>query len=132
MNLKLATFADAENPIVGDLEMRNGNLVWTSDLQEEVVQRLRARFEFFKGEWYLDANEGTPYHGVILGNKGLTDAAARAIFANIIRTTPGISTLVSIVVVRLPGREMRVDFNARLEDGFLLSSRRIPPFIVRF
>lgn len=131
--LKLVETVTAENPIAGDLELSNGNLVWTSDLFTETVQRLRARLEFFKGEWYLDATEGTPYHGVILGNKALSDRAATSIFSTIIRECPGIATLDTISITRNRAtRQATVAFTARLDDGFILDSRNVPPFIVRF
>lgn len=133
MLLKLVETVTAENPIAGDLELSGGDLVWTTDLHIQVVQRLRSRLEFFKGEWYLDAEEGTPYHQVILANKGVTDQALSAIFSTIIRECPGVSTLDEISVTRNHAtRQADVAFKARLEDGYLLDSRTVPPFRVRF
>src|SRR5690606_28796586 len=83
---------DSNNPVEGDLHLSGGDLVWTTDLGQEVAQRLRVRFRFFRGEWFLDRREGTPWYGEILV-KNPSPRTVRAIFRNIILRTPGVAAL---------------------------------------
>lgn len=132
MELLLTASVDADNPVEGDLHLEHGDLVWTTDLAVEVAQRLRVRFRFFRGEWFLDLREGTPWYQEILG-KGASDATIRAIFSNVIRTCPGVSSLVSISFeMDRSERELVLDFEAKLEDGSTFKASKFGPFIVEF
>lgn len=140
MMLKRTVFATALNPIVGDLELdETGDLSWVGTPAQglqgfhlEVAQRIRSRLAFFRGEWYLDARVGVPYYQRILGIKGVSDATLTAIFGQVVRRTPGVSSVESISVARNPRtRQATLRFTARLQDGFILDSRTVALFIVR-
>lgn len=47
-----------------DLSLDGQNPAFTTD-DNEVVQKLKARLQFIKGEWFLDARIGLPYPDVI-------------------------------------------------------------------
>lgn len=132
MELFLTATADADNPVEGDIHLEGGDLVWTSGLALEVAQRLRVRLRFFKGEWFLDLQEGTPWFQEILV-KGVSDQAIRAVFSTIIRTCPGVASLDSLEFTQSgTARELVLDFRAKLEDGSTFQAKDHPPFIVRF
>jgi hypothetical protein len=97
--------------MMADFLLTSGDLdVSTGDLQiveggAAVKQELDIRLKFFKGEWFLDAKEGTPWFQRILGQKmvtipnrinQLTEILLRQIIRKIIVTTPGVSTLDSL------------------------------------
>jgi hypothetical protein len=52
------------------------------------VQRLRHRFRFFLGEWFLDLRLGAPYYDRVLV-KNPDERVVRAVLTQIIQTTPG-------------------------------------------
>jgi hypothetical protein len=132
MELLLTATVDGENTVEGDLHLATGDFVWTSDLAVEVAQRLRVRLRFFKGEWFLDQREGTPWFQEVLV-KGASDAAIRAIFSRVVRTCPGVAALNQLsFTVDAAIRELALDFTAKLEDGSTFRATQYGPFLVEF
>lgn len=131
MELLLTQKIDGDNPIEDDLHLVNGDLVWTSELAVEVAQRLRIRLRFFRGEWFLDTREGTPWFQTILV-KGASEGVIRAIFSRIVRTCPGVAALSSLTFTITRQRELELDFVAKLEDGTTFRATQYGPFIVEF
>lgn len=132
MELLLTETTDADNPIAGDLYLRNGNFVWTTDLAEETAQRLRVRFQFFQAEWFLNKLEGTPWFQQIL-EKGVSESTVKAITSKVITGTEGIRTLDSLDYILDAGaRSLVLEFTATLQDGSTFDSKDFPPFIMEF
>ena len=129
MELALCLTTDADNPVQGDLLLTNGDLVFTSDLGQEVAQRLRVRFNFWRKEWFLNLNAGTPYLEAVF-EKGVPDNTIRAVFTQIILGTKGVSAVDSLDFVFDSERLMILTFVCRLEDGTRFSSNTYGPFVV--
>lgn len=130
MDLKLVQAVDSENPIVGDLQLVNGQLVLTATLAEVVAQRLRIRFQFFKGEWFANPDEGFPFFQDVfvkapdLGR--ITD-----LFRDAIMGVNGVASITSLSILLVAGtRTLNVVFIAALTDGTTLSSADFKPFTV--
>lgn len=81
----------ALDPATGDLDLTGGGLNLVRGA-EEVAQELRIRFLFFKGEWFLNPEEGIPYHDEILGQK-VSQQVVDSIFRKVITTCPGVQSL---------------------------------------
>lgn len=128
-DIKIALAVDAENPVIGDLYLENGTIRLTRTLTEEVAQELFIRLKFFKGEWFLDTTLGLPYFQSILVMGASTDAVAQ-IFRRVIAGTPGVKSIKSLQLTRLPNRALSVAFVAILDDGATLTSSDFAPFIV--
>lgn len=121
MELLLSTATDVDNPVAGDLILVNGDLVWTEDVVIEVLQRMRSRLRFFKGEWFLDLRQGVPYFQTIM--QKADDVTVRAIFSQVLRRTPGVASLESLAVTRSAReRTAEISFGCRMSDGALVSS----------
>jgi len=123
--------ASLTNPDVGDLQLTDeGDEVVRTELTDEVAQRLRVRLSFFKGEWFLNLEEGLPYYQSILVH-GLKDKVVRAVFGDVIAQTPGVAQLLSLEwsVVKAT-RAMSLSFKCKLEDGSTFVSTNYPEFIV--
>jgi len=120
-----------ENPVAGDLYLdASGDIVLTEDRVEEVDQRLRVRFQLYKGEWFADANAGTPWFQQIL-IKGAKDETIRAVLSQVIEGTPGISHLMSLdYVYDRQARTLEVAFEAAVDGGTIYRSSDFPPFVV--
>lgn len=130
MELLLVESVDVDNPIEGDLKLETGTFVFTTDKPAEVAQRLRTRFRFFKGEWFLDRNLGTPWFQEIL-KKNPNMTTVRAIFSQVITNTPEVASLDSLeVTLDRQLRQLEMVFVARLTDGTVLRSTNFPPFLV--
>lgn len=73
----------------GDFVM--GRSQWLVDSPQAVVQTIQTRLALMTGEWFLDADEGTPYSTKILGY------GTKDVYDNAIRTrvlgTPGVSSI---------------------------------------
>lgn len=96
---------------------------------EAIVQRIRVRLRFWKGEWYLDERLGTPFLSA-LGRKPVAIPAIDAMFATVVRTTPGVESVQLFQsTFDRPSRTLTSSFNARMKSGTLLTVRE-EPFIV--
>lgn len=131
MELAIARTVDGENPIVGDLMLSSGDLVWLDDFALETAQRLTVKFSFFKGEWFLDRRQGTPYYQELLVKEPDRNTA-RGVFRRIILSDPGVAEVISLTLSEPDAeRQAEVVFSARLKNGVTLRSTDHGPFIVR-
>ena len=101
----------------GDLFLDNsGSAVLVED-DEAIVQQLLIRFKFALGEWFLDIRIGVPFfQEILVKNPNLT--RVRAIYRQLILTTPGIESLekFSLTLV-VSTRALSLSFTARKTDG---------------
>lgn len=95
-----------------------------------VVQRIKVRFRFFLGEWFLDQNQGIPYYQNILV-KNPDIVLISGIFRQVLSGTPGVKS-VDTFTARLvrAARELDCDFQARLDDGTVLTAKSAP-FVIQ-
>lgn len=131
MELALALEVDAENTDVGDLLLRNGQLVFTSELADEVAQRLLVRLNFWRGEWFLNLLAGTPYLEAVIG-KGIPDRVIRGVFSAVVLGCAGVAALDSLTIGYETPRRLVLRFVARLEDGTTFRSTEYGPFVVNY
>jgi hypothetical protein len=103
-DLKLTTAVDPENPVLHDLEVRNGQLVWVGldpydeDEQAAMIgQRCVCRLELLAGEWYLDQRQGVPWQQVLL-RKGTTRARIARVIRAALEAVPGVRYVRSVEV----------------------------------
>lgn len=75
----------------GDLDLSSGGLTWSRGLTG-VAQAIRVRIQMFKGEWFLNLDEGVPYYEDLLGQR-YNEATVRKAFRAAIMATPGVLAL---------------------------------------
>lgn len=75
----------------GDYSFGNGSADFYVNSPEAVAQAVLTRLELFKGEWFLDTTDGTPWSTEVLGEgtRGTYDMAIR----NRILGTPGVNQI---------------------------------------
>lgn len=107
MDFELTTEIDAENPIVGDLKLTNGQLTFiggditaVESYVKMIAQRIKSRISFIRGEWYLDLNKGFPWRERVWGKAGVVtgDDSIKALLRQAIIDTPGVASIESLVV----------------------------------
>jgi hypothetical protein len=95
------------------------------------VQRLRQKFQFIKGEWFLDRRLGVPFREQILvknPDRGLVCSIIR----RIILDTPGFARVATLTAdVDKATRSMAIDFEAVLEDPNVIVRGVNAPFLLR-
>ncbi len=130
VSLALTMDTDPDNQVVGDLHLRNGQIhFW--DRQEHRRQKIRMVLLFFKGEWYLNPDEGIPYFGSIIGTK------KRKIVLNIFRDAlrKSLPDLATIRAMNLTfdgvTRRAAVDFEVLFDDGTILNSADFGPLEIK-
>ncbi len=129
-SLKLALVVDAENPIIGDVYLKNGTVEITSTLGESVAQELFCRFRMFLGDWFLDPTIGIPYLQLILGEKTPVGVIAQ-IYRNVITGCPGVKTLTQFSLSGPDSnRQISVAFVCTLTDGTILTSADYGAFVL--
>lgn len=93
----------------GDLAIEDLDLVLVEE-DDQVAQNLLIRLRFFKGEWFLNVNDGIPYYQSILV-KNPDGALVRSIFKEAILTTPDVTKLLSFTAdLNVSPRQAEVDF----------------------
>lgn len=96
---------------------------------EAVAQRVRVRFRWFLGEWFLDQRLGVPYYTDILV-KNPDPILISFIFRRVLLTTPGVKSVASFKAsLDRQSRTLSVDFEAVLDDNTVLSAVS-EPFII--
>ena len=84
---ELVIAVDPENPVVHDLRLTNGQITFVTG-DEQILQHMKTRLQFFLGEWFLDRREGVPYYRDILIKNPSREVLA-SIFRQVILDTPG-------------------------------------------
>ncbi len=130
MEFAVVLKATDANPDVGDMFLDElGHEVLLTNMADEVQQRLVVRLNYFRGEWFLNQLEGTPYYEHILV-KAPTDRAIRTIFGSVIRNTEGVAELISLTYEISRTRKLTLSFRVRCIDGSVLKVTDYPAFIV--
>lgn len=118
------------NPDVGDLMLGDdGDEVVLTQLDQEVAQRLFVGLQFFRGEWFMDGEEGVPYfQRILVKNPG--DRVIRAIFSQVILLTEGVDRLLTFSYDINPQRQMSLRFSCLLKDGTVFRSTDYAQFLI--
>lgn len=108
------------DPDTGDLALEYGDLVVSSG-SDAVLQSIRQRLGFFKGEWFADENIGVPYwDSILIKNPSLP--AIRELFRQEILNSPGVASVESISLDYTgTTRSLALSFTATADDGSLLT-----------
>lgn len=108
----------------GDVTIANGDVVFSSGIPA-VVQSVRLALNLFRGEWFLNLDEGVPYIAndvvteseAILGGK-YNEIRTRRVFRDAILAAPGVVELTSLAVsFDSATRSLSVQFQVRTEFG---------------
>lgn len=95
----------------GDYTFGQGDGTFLVNTPECVAQAVKTRFELWKGQWFLDTTEGTPYIQSVLG-KQRPEVYSLAI-RDRISSTPGVLSILSFDTVN-NGQSRRVTFTAAI------------------
>ena len=95
----------------GDYTFGQGDGTFLVNTPECVAQAVKTRFELWKGQWFLDTTEGTPYIQSVLG-KQRPEVYSLAI-RDRISSTPGVLSILSFDTVN-NGQSRRVTFTASI------------------
>lgn len=100
----------------GDLDITNGELTIVRG-DDAILQHLKIRFQFFRGEWKLDKRLGIPYYQDILV-KSPDLLIVRNLFRQTILTTPGIASITKFrMELDSTTRTLSVAFTAAKDEG---------------
>lgn len=92
--------------------------------------KLKHRFQFFKGEWFLDTRVGVPYFDVVYVKNPDIELIRRMI-RRIILSCPPITNVKKVDVFYLPSSRMcAFEFKATAEDGRIIAGGPGLPYLV--
>lgn len=95
--------------------------------RDAIAQRLGIRLKFFRGDWFLNALEGVPYHEFILPKRA-SPGIRRAVFQRAIAELRGVKQVLALDVQIDPRtRMLSVTGSAELEDLSTLEFQVNPP-----
>lgn len=115
------------DPTTHDIVWTNGAIDVTYTPQEVVSQRLKIALWTFLGEWFLDAEVGTPYFQQILG-KGRRQETVDAIFQDIILSDEDVVEILAYNSDMRADRTFTLSFQVRCVDGFVTDTIEIDTF----
>lgn len=122
-------YMDIKLDDTGDIAIESGDVVWIEGA-EAIAQHIRCRLRMFKGEWFLNEDEGVPWFDEIF-EKGVEDGRIAAILRQVILGTPGVTSLTSLAISHdRATREMTVTFEATTDLGVDITSADYGPFVV--
>jgi hypothetical protein len=119
MELGVVCETNSENLTVGDLKLTNADYVVLSNTREETRQRIVVQLNFFRAEWFLNLDSGTPWFSV-LGEKGAEDDL-RVLVSQVVLGTEGVAALESITVTETSPRAYAVNFTVKVIGGTVLT-----------
>ncbi|OJB84491.1 hypothetical protein A9Q61_12475 [Yersinia ruckeri] len=96
----------------GDYTFGQGDNTFLIDSPEAVAQAVKTRFELWRGQWFLDLTEGTPYIQSVLG-KQRSDVYILAIRERIL-DTQGVNSIQEFEA-SYSGDNRRVIFTATID-----------------
>lgn len=109
----------------------DGKLTLETDPLFCAAIKLRNRFFFFLGEWFLDTREGVPYFQIVLVKNPNLEVIKRLFTSLILSVSPVIVTVSKMDVYLLgPTRELVVEFEAFGADGRRLEGGTGKPFVI--
>lgn len=102
--------------VTGDIWISDlGKTRLTQTLQEEVRQRLDAKYQMFLGEWFLDARQGVPWFRDIFV-KSPDMPVVRSVLTRVASEDPGVDSVLR-ADFELDGRTLLVTLEVQLTDG---------------
>lgn len=125
--------AFALDPVYGDFALSGGNtsLLKTGSV-EECAQELNARFNFGKGEWFLDLQQGFPWlQNVMVKNPDVR--AIAQLFRSMILGTPGVKSVLQLPLsFDAARRKLTVGLiQIQHDSGAIITGGAGQPFIVQ-
>ncbi len=128
--LAVTSALSIDNPDEGDLALDSkGRFFVRTELKDIVEQRIRVRLRFFRGEWFLNLDAGTPYYQVLFV-KGVGNNVIRSVFSQIL-SVEGVQSILELIPERdAKTRVLKLTFKLKLEDGTTFSSTDYKPFVV--
>lgn len=118
--------ADVDNPVEGDLDLRNGQLYFVGDLSSQVQQGITIKARFFYGEWFLDTTQGMLWFEKVF-IKGASRSTLTSMFKQLLLSVPGVASIRKLTFeLSAAVRNMRVDFEVILTNGTILPGAFTP------
>jgi len=99
-----------------DLAFDGYDLTLTTTESESLAQRLIIKLRTFRGEWFLNVDEGISYYESILG-KNRAKETIDLIFKNAILSEPEVVNIISFESSISPQRVYQLRFKVRSLDG---------------
>lgn len=120
--------ANLELDTNGDLNFDDsGNITFVTGATE-IAQMVQSNLRFFRGEWELDPDAGTPYFPRLLGAKPLNLSLVESIMRASILATTGTEEITKFELdYTASTRRLRVDFAVRAQSGELIE---FPNYVV--
>lgn len=130
VTLALTMDVDPDNPLLGDLHLLNGQVhFWDAD--DGRRQKIWVVLQFFKGEWWLDRDEGIPYFQSIL-KKGVSRNIVLSIFRQALLGIPGLAQIKKLnFTLSSTTRVAAVDFEVVFDDAAVIASADFGPVLIR-
>ena len=115
------TVRDIALDINGDLAISSGDLQLVSG-SDAIVQAVKIRLQFFKGEWFLNLDAGVPYFQEILV-KNPNPNVLQTLFRKALLETPGVLAIESLALT-FDGRtrQLAVSYRVTTDVGELAST----------
>ena len=131
VTVALTLVADPDNPVVGDLHLLNGQMHFWAGTNAR-IQKIFVVLQFFKGEWWLNPDEGMPYIQSVIGVAGVSRTVVLSLFRQALLGIPGASRLNTLnFALDNSKRQATVNFELVFDDGVVVTSAMFGPLIIK-
>jgi len=115
----------------GDILLTNGKITIEQDPFFAAAIKLRNRFLFFRGEWFLDTREGVPYFQLVFVKNPDLNVISRLFTDIILSLDPVIVSVTRMdLYFQSASRDLVIDFEALGADGRRLEGGTGKPFLI--
>jgi len=113
----------------GDLTITDHTATLVSGAAE-TAQRLRAKFQLYRGEWFISPAEGTPYREVFWP-KDVTHTVKVGVLRRMLLSDPDVATVQTLeFTVDALTREGTITFEVLTKSGQVLRSADFGPYVI--
>lgn len=99
----------------GDYTFGQGDNTWLINSPEAVAQAVKTRLELWRGQWFLDISEGTPWRQSVLGKQ--PPETYNLVIRQRILETLGVNSITAFTTTT-HGDTRRVTFNATIDTFY--------------
>lgn len=97
----------------GDMVLGHGSSDFYQNSPDGVAQCVKTRLALWRGQWFIDIDEGTPWIQQILGHR----SAVEAVLRERINQTPGVKAITSMETIFDP-EERRMTVTVEIDTHF--------------
>jgi len=116
---------------VGDFEWIGGDITDQEDYSRMILQRIKCRLLSWRGDWYLDQRQGTPWREQVM-IKAPSISTIRRVVREVVLGTPGVERISSLdIELDSQSRTATIEIVVVADTGTIITTAQLDePLII--